>query len=120
MGVRGWPIDGSGTRAFKRWGWIVGLPDGLSQIPHEQRGVEFEREGFTDLILGCAGTLYRKKFFKDDLIFDFTGHPTFHEACYFVDDMWISSHLERMDIPRRLVEGKNPTYALDFHGKGIH
>lgn len=85
-------------------GWPVTqvLKNGVSRVPEGQRGQEYVKEGYQDIVLGCAGVLYRKNFF-DHKIFDYD--EEFTRSCFFVDDMWISGHVERLGIKRWLVKG---------------
>merc|ERR1712032_1452656 len=72
-------------------------------------GIEYKRPGYVDIILGLGGVLYRKSFFRDGLVFDYdNGPPDFKAACYFVDDMWFSGHLERLGVRRWVILGKQP------------
>lgn len=63
------------------------------------------QEAFIDIISGTYGAVYRKGFFRDGLVFDYAGPPEFQEDCYFVDDTWLSGHLERAGVARMLIPG---------------
>jgi len=78
-----------------------GTPHLRSSITAEQRGVPGSKFGRTDIIVGANGVLYRKHFFSNaSELWDFGTHTAFSRHCAFVDDVWISGHLERLKIPR--------------------
>jgi hypothetical protein len=92
----------------------------------DERGVEYERAGLMDLVMGATMVLYRKRFFEDGggvsnaggwgggggdgdgdggdsqhtrgSVWDYEGHPAFAEHCLFVDDVWFSGHLAKNGV----------------------
>ena len=64
----------------------------LYRNPHKPVRKRVLTEGYTDTFQGYAGVLVRPEFF-DDAVFDIP------EQLWAVDDIWMSGHLARRDIP---------------------
>lgn len=77
-------------------------------MPGAMSAFHVRESHFVDIVRGTHGTLYRKGFFQDGLVFnllDKEAPKEFAEACYFVDDLWLSGHLERLRIGKMQVPG---------------
>jgi len=95
-----------------------GGPNFHSHIPHSRHGVQYVKAGLVDIICGFFGVAYRKRFFTQPFssdIFNYTAHPSFLQHCAWVDDIWFSGHLERLNIPRHVV-GKVPNTKAEPSG----
>lgn len=116
--IASWPIDilsSSGARG-KRGG-----PDFSSRIPSGTEGIQYKKSGPVDLVLGFFGVLYKKNFFSttnstggtvpDSLLFNYSIQPEFLRHCAWVDDIWFSGHLERLQISKHVVGLKANTNA---------
>ena len=103
--VAAWPISilSSNGKRGKQGG-----PNFHTTIPPGKEGIQYQKAGPTDLILGFYGVAYRKHFFYkslqiDPLLFSYTKRPEFTTHCTYVDDIWLSGHLERLHIPRHVI-----------------
>lgn len=92
--------------------WLERLLGYVEQYPNEAIGMagwnidtllstgRYERAaGPCDVIEGFGGVAYRKWFFDQEIL-----HPP--KDIKFVDDVWISSYLNRLGIVRRVVPGQ--------------
>ena len=101
--VAAWPVSilSSNGKRGKQGG-----PNFYTPIPSGKEGIQYQKSGPIDLILGFYGVAYRKRFFYqsplqiDPLLFSYTKRPEFTTHCTYVDDIWFSGHLERLHIPR--------------------
>ncbi len=76
---------------LKRIAWQLTLRH-LYSTPKKPARKYLRKEGFTDTFQGFSGVLVRPDFF-DDLVFDIP------EQLWAVDDIWLSGHLARHNIP---------------------
>ena len=113
VAIAAWPIDilSSNGRRGK-----VGGPDFKSRIPEKNHGIQYIKRGPTDLVLGFFGVLYKKRFFSngtspDAHLFSYSVRPEFLTHCAWVDDIWFSGHLERLNISKLVVGKKAGTSA---------
>jgi hypothetical protein len=91
LSLRGWHIPAS-----RRW-----------KDSREFTGVQISTPVKTNVVTGCGGILVRPCFF-DEAFFDYDKAPP---QAFFVDDIWISGHLARRNIPK---------YVLPFSGSFIY
>jgi hypothetical protein len=84
-----------------------GGPTFHSKIPRNVEGIQYQKAGPVDLSLGFYGVLYRKSFFTKPSIslelFDYDRNELFKKHCQWVDDIWFSGHLERLNVPRYVI-----------------
>lgn len=107
-----WPIDILSARGRRG---IRNGPTFHSRIRKGTEGIQYQRAGYVDLLLGFYGVLYVKKFFSPlpfDL-FNYNIDKAFVNHCAWVDDIWFSGHLEKMSIPRWTI-GKVPNTGADI------
>lgn len=89
-----------------------GGPNFRSKLPTASEGVQYVRAGRVDLILGFYGVLYRKSFFSNPFqteLFDYEKTPEFMNHCAWVDDIWFSGHLERLNIGKYVIGNVDAT-----------
>lgn len=82
-------------------GWNVkDLLDGREQfynnLVHEDRRNDLSFMTRVDVLEGFRGILTKRKFW-DETVFDYSKAP---KGAFYVDDVWISGHLEKRDVPR--------------------
>ena len=88
--------------------------------------MQYAREGAVDLLLGFYGVLYKKRFFYlpapsgastpttssststnkrvvYDAVFNLDARQEYREHCSWVDDIWLSGHLEHRGVPRHTI-----------------
>ena len=108
--IAAWPIHILSSQGRR------GMPNGPnfhSSIPKGKEGVQYIKSGPVDLILGFFGVLYRKKFFIETInenmslsnksLFNYNISSRCLKHCLWVDDIWFSGHLERLNIPRYVI-----------------
>lgn len=83
------------------------------------KGAQISKPVKTNIIMGCGGILVKPRFFDEDL-FDYDKAPP---QAFFVDDIWISGHLARRNIPKYVIPLSEsfiyiPT-AATFSGLGL-
>ena len=121
--IAAWPIgilSSTGKRGRP------GGPDFSSRIKQGSEGVQYKKAGQVDLVLGFFGVLYKKMYFytkkesttkgisilgPDKLLFDYSTRADFSNHCTWVDDIWFSGHLERLNITKYAVGKKDDTAA---------
>jgi hypothetical protein len=88
LSLRGWPMPAS-----LRW-----------RDSRALKGTEIAAPVRTDVITGCGGILVRPGFF-DAAFFDYEPAPP---GAFFVDDIWISGHLARRNVPKFVIPFSGP------------
>jgi hypothetical protein len=121
--IAAWPINilsSNGKRGMKNG------PNFNTKLISGSEGTQYSKSGPVDLILGFFGVLYRKKFFseknidiekdkeKNDFVvdislFNYSKRPEFLRYCAWVDDIWFSGHLERLNVGRYVIGKKDDT-----------
>lgn len=64
-----------------------------------QFGVDLQAPKRTAVITGCGSYLIQPRFF-DDSVWDYSMAP---EGAFYMDDMWISGHLERRGVEKYII-----------------
>jgi hypothetical protein len=79
-----------------------------SKIPPQVEGMQYRKAGYVDLILGFYGVAYRKRFFTSPTIdcelYNYKAMKEFITHCAWVDDIWFSGHLERLNVSKYVVK----------------
>lgn len=111
--IAAWPIGILSSNG--RRGMTEG-PNFKSKISGSNMGIQYKKRGSTDLVLGFFGVSYKKSFFldgnrPDPHLFNYSVRSEFSSHCAWVDDVWFSGHLERLNISKIVVGKKSDTTA---------